>query len=66
MLHTERDETIRMRVRKRTEEDAIDDAEDRGGCADAERERSNDGEGEERVAAEATQCVARILRDGGE
>jgi hypothetical protein len=44
-----------MRVRQRTEEDAVDDAEDSGRCADGECEGGYDGEGEERVAAEAAE-----------
>jgi hypothetical protein len=53
MLHAEGDELVRVGVGERAEQDAIDDAENSRGRTDAERERSDDGKGEERIAAEA-------------
>jgi hypothetical protein len=62
----EGDEAVGMGVGEGAEEDAVNDAEDGGGGADADAERGDDGEGEDWVAAETSEGVADVLGNGGE
>ena len=57
-----RQEPSRIRVGKRPQEDAVDDAEDRGVGADAERQRRHGDGGEAGVRGEAAQSVADVLQ----
>src|SRR6185503_5373857 len=56
-------ETLRIRVRQRLQQQRIDDAEDRGVGADADRERGNDDEGQHRAASRGTNGVADVLQE---
>jgi hypothetical protein len=58
---TNRDKAVGAGVWKRAEKDAVNDAEDCGGGADAERQRDNDSDGESRIAPEPAQCVPQVL-----
>ena|SRR5438876_504152 len=60
------DDTIGLRIRKRAEKDAVDNAEDGSGCADAECERKNGGDGERRSFAEEPEGEAKVLQNGVE
>ena len=56
------DELVAVLVGQRPQQHAVDDAEDRRVGADAERHRHDDDESEARIAAEAAQAVADVLR----
>ena len=59
-----RDQARWIGVRQRAKKDAIDDAEYRRGCADADHQRENRGDGEHRAAAEPAQAVAYVVPRG--
>jgi hypothetical protein len=52
---------IRVRVRQGTQDDGVDDAEDGGIGADAERQRRDGDSGEARSAPEHPRSDARVL-----
>src|SRR5262249_15578929 len=56
----ERHQFLCLRIRQRLEQDAVEDAENRGVCSNAERERSNDDERETWAPAENPQGMAEI------
>ena len=56
-------ELVRVRVRQRLDQHGVDDAEDRSGCADPEREREHGGKRECRPPRQATQRVAQIATE---
>jgi hypothetical protein len=56
------DQRVRLRICQRPEQDAVDDAEDRRGCADAEGQRSNGGKREGGVPADQAAREAEIFR----
>src|SRR5256885_14498205 len=60
------DDAIGLWIRKRAEKDSVDNAEDGGGCSDAERERQDGGDGERRSFAEQPQREAKVLQNGVE
>ena len=62
MHHAERDQTVRMGVGKAAKEDAIDDAEHRCRRSNAQHQRHENGESKDRVAGEAAEGVADILK----
>src|SRR5262249_30848176 len=55
---------LRARKRQRLDEHRIDDAEDRGGRADSEREREYRGERERGAARQRAQRTAHVAADG--
>ena len=57
----QRDETVRVREGQRLEEHGVEDAEDGGGRADAERERKDGGGGEAGAVTELAECVTKRL-----
>ena len=57
-----RDNPVIMRIRQAAEENPVHHAEDRRGCADAQRQCGNHREGESRIAPEAAQRIAHVLR----
>jgi hypothetical protein len=59
----ERDESIRVRVRKGAEDDAIHDTIDERVGADAEGERYDDDEGDARALAYRAPGIAHVLRE---
>src|SRR5687767_4114397 len=59
----EADQAMRIGHGKRTKHERVDDAEDRGVGADAERERKNSGDGEAARGHKIAPAVAKILRD---
>src|SRR5882724_13484246 len=59
-------DAIGLRIRKRAEKDSVDDAEDGGGCSDAEGERQDGGYGERRGFAEEPKGEAKVLQNGVE
>ena len=64
MHHTERHQAVRMSVGQVAKEDTVDNAEHRSRCPNAQHQRYEDGEGKDRVAGEAAQSVANILKNG--
>src|SRR4029453_15852065 len=48
--------------RKGTEDDPVDQREDRRGGTDAERERQDRGDREHRTASELAECIAQVTR----
>src|SRR5262249_30727996 len=54
-------QTVRIFVAQRFENDAVEDAEDRGVGPDAERERENDDECEDRFLQQCARAVAQVL-----
>ena len=58
---SQQNEAVGILERKRAQEDAFDEREDRGGGADAKRQREDDGQGESRRLAQLAQCEAEIL-----
>src|SRR5207237_4198269 len=58
----EEDDAFGVRKRKRTEENAVDEAEDSGIGADAERERNNGDSGEAFMLQQHAQAVADIVQ----
>ena len=67
-LFPERDEATGIRIRQRTQQHRVDEAEDRGVRADAEREREHGDRREARALAEASagrkSCPAACSRSG--
>src|SRR5256885_10116124 len=59
-------DVIGLRIRQRAEKDAVDNAEDGSGCADAEGERQDGGDGERMVFVEKPQGEAKVLQNGVE
>ncbi len=59
----DRDETIRIGIRKRTQQDGVHDGEDRGVRADAERQREDGRGGEAGCAPQHAQAVADVLAE---
>ena len=57
----EADETVRLGVRKRFEQDGVDDAEDGAVGADAQRECKRDYDGESGVVDQLADRIAEIL-----
>ena len=57
------DETARIVVAQRPEENGVDRAEDRRIGPDAEREGENDDEGERRALEQAAKAIADILKE---
>src|SRR5512142_2145887 len=55
---------LRLRVRKRPQQDAVDEAEYRGIRADAERQSQHGNSAEARILANEPQGVTKILRNG--
>ena len=60
----EEHQLVRLPVRQRFEDDALDDAEDRGVRADAEREREHGQRGESGAADEEAPAVTNVLPEG--
>src|SRR5713101_5021407 len=60
-MHIKYNRSVEVFIRKRTEEDAIDDAEDDGGSADAEGKGENGDSGEPRTFPQDPQAVTNIL-----
>jgi hypothetical protein len=60
---SEDDEAIRAGIGQRAEQDGLDDREDRGVGADAERERQQRGDRKARLAAEQATRVAKVIED---
>ena len=58
---TEDDEIVGVRIRQRPQQDGLDDGEDRGVGADAQRQRQNGGDREERLSAEQTNTVPQVV-----
>ena len=54
-------EPLRMRIRQRLEQHAVDDAEDGGVGADAERERQDRDRGVARALGQGAEGVAHVL-----
>ena len=52
---------IRVRVGERLEQYRIDNSENRGVDADAQRQGSDGGEGESRICAEHAHCVFEVV-----
>ena len=55
------DDAVRIGIRQRLEHDAADDAEDRGGCADPERQRQHGRNGKARRAQKRPHGKAQVL-----
>jgi hypothetical protein len=64
MALPEHDQTIRLRVRQRAQQHAIDYCKDRGIRADRERERERGHGGEARMLAEHPGAIAQVLPKG--
>jgi hypothetical protein len=62
-LVAERDQPVGVRVGQGPEQDAVDDAEDRGVGADAERDREDDDRRERRAAHDTAQSVPCVRQD---
>jgi hypothetical protein len=60
--HADRDEPLRMGIREVAKEDPVDDAEDRCRRSDAQHQRNNQSECKNRIAADAADGVADILK----
>ena len=60
-LFPERDEATGIRIRQRTQQHRVDEAEDRGVCADAERQREHGDHREARALAKRAQGVSCVL-----
>src|SRR5216683_7918269 len=60
-MHIKYNRSVEVFIRKRTEEDVIDDAEDDGGSADAEGKGENGDSGEPRTFPQDPQAVTNIL-----
>ena len=56
-------ETLRFGVRKGTEEDGVDDAENGGGGADAQGQAEHGNRGEAGVLSEHAKAVANVLQE---
>ena len=52
-----------LRIRQRLQQQRVDDAEDRGVGADADRERRDDDERQARAAAQRADGVAEVLEE---
>ncbi len=63
MVEDERD-PVRIGIRERTQQNAVDDAEDRGGSTNSKSERKNRDDSESRAAAQHTPAVSNILKKG--
>ena len=61
MLFVDTHQAVGLGIRQRPEQDAVDDREDRGRCADTEREREERGGGERPIAPEHDHGVLQIL-----
>ena len=61
---TQEQQILAARVGQRLQDDGVDDAEDGGVGANAERHRDDDGEGVAGLLAQAAQAVADVLREG--
>src|SRR3954451_18014422 len=59
------DETIRLRIRQRLQQDGVDDRKDRGIGADAERQRKNDADREPGGTAEGPKRVSQVVEHRG-
>ena len=57
---TQRHQPIRLVIRQWLEQDAIDDREDRRGCANGQCQREDDSGGVAAVATDAAECVAKV------
>ena len=57
-------ESIRIGVRQRLQQHAIDDAEDRAVCADAERQRDNCDHGKSGTLDKTAKRVTDVLPEG--
>lgn len=55
-------QAIGVGIRKRAQEQGVDDAEDRGICADPERERKHGGKREAWGSEEASESVAEVVQ----
>ena len=61
--HPESHQLFRIRKRQRLEQESVDDAEDRGVCPDAERERDDRNRRERRVLNQLPQREAEIVHE---
>jgi hypothetical protein len=59
-------DAIRVAVRQRPDQDAVDDREDRAVGADAQREAEDHGDGQHRRAAQGAKGEAQVLCEHGE
>ena len=59
--HSDGHQALGLRVRQRAEEDAVHQAEDRGGSADPQGDGERGRRGEDRRAAETAQSILRVL-----
>jgi hypothetical protein len=57
------DEPVGITIRKRAQENAVDDAKDGSGCADSDGQREHDDESEAGTLAQSTGGVTKILGD---
>ena len=62
MHHSDGDDLVGVSVRKAAKEDAVYDAEDTGGGADAQRKRRDHCDREYRIATKAAQGIAHIAQ----
>ena len=62
-LDVDGDELLGVRIGERPQQRRVDDAEERGGHADAERERQPGQDGEGRLMAQLAQRVLHVLKD---
>ena len=60
------DEAFALRYRQALEERGVDEAEDRGVGADAQRQRQHGGDGESRLLAQHAGRVAQVVKDAAE
>ena len=59
----QRDEPLRFGIRQRTQQHAVDDAEDRGGRADADRQRQHGDRREHALPVEHAQPVSQVAQE---
>ena len=52
---------LEILIRKRAQQNAVDEAEDRAGRADSQRQRNDRGQSEARLLQQHSQTVARVL-----
>ena len=60
---SQRDQPLRLWILQRPQQDGVDDAEDRGGGANPEREGENGGEREGALAELGAGCDLEILKE---
>ena len=62
-MQDENRQAVRLGIGQRTQEEAVDQGEDRCIYSDAQSERKSDGKSEPRVPVELSQCQAQILNE---